>query len=64
MKIAQLIKKLEKIQAKQGNLEVFFAGPNYDTDPYSVNAISVQRDGDDYPEDYNMPAKFVCISNG
>lgn len=66
MKISALIKKLEKIQAKNGNVEVMFAGPNHDQDPYEVNSVEFEvSDNDTFPEDYNMPAgfKFVLLNN-
>ena len=57
MKVKELIEKLEKLDP---NLDVFI----YDTEgngPAWINNISVQDCPDDYPEEYNMPDKWVEI---
>ena len=67
MKINQMIKKLEALKNKHGNVEVLFAGPNCDQEPYGVNNIEFNQvtEDDGYPEDYNLPVglKFVMIKN-
>lgn len=66
MKIFELAQKLKAIYDVHGNIDVHFAGPNMDQEPYSVNELEVNvvEDGE-YPEDYNMPEgyKFLELQN-
>ena len=66
MKIFELATKLKAIYDEHGDIEVFFAGPNMDPEPYCVErAVVTVAEEDDFPEDYNMPAgyKFVELLN-
>jgi len=66
MKIFELATKLKAIYDEHGDIEVFFAGPNMDPDPYCVERaeVIVAEEGE-FPEDYNMPEgyKFVELLN-
>jgi hypothetical protein len=66
MKIFELAVKLKEIYDQHGDIEVFFAGPNMDSEPYCVERTEVVvAEEDEFPEDYNMPAgyKFVELLN-
>lgn len=66
MKIFELAEKLKAIYDQHGDIDVHFAGPNMDQDPYSVErAVVVVAEDGDYPDEYNMPAgyKFVELVN-
>lgn len=66
MTIFELATKLKAIYDEHGDIEVFFAGPNMDNEPYCVGRTEVRvAEEDDYPEDFNMPAgyKFVELNN-
>lgn len=66
MTIFELATKLKAIYDEHGDIEVFFAGPNMDTEPYSVGRTEVRvAEEDEYPKDFNMPAgyKFVELLN-
>ena len=64
MKIFELAAKLKVIYDKHGDIEVMFAAPNNDTDPYVVGKIMVEtvEDDEDYPEEYAMPKGFKFVS--
>lgn len=57
MKITESIAKLEKILAEEGDIEVFDANTN------SAQFIveDTEEEGSSYPEDWNMPTKFVRV---
>lgn len=58
MKLSQLIKHLERLEEKHGNLLVL------DCDQYSVGGVHLRTgDPDDYPKDWNMPKEWVEISS-
>jgi hypothetical protein len=66
MKIFELAQKLKAIYDEHGDIDVHFAGPNGDQEPYSVLELEViEVEDGDYPEDYNMPAgyKFLELQN-
>lgn len=67
MKIMELAHALKRIYDQHGDVEVLFAGPNHDQDPYGVNEVEFQvvEDEDEYPEDFDMPVglKFVLLGN-
>lgn len=66
MKIAALIKKLEAIKAKQGNVEVMFDDGDGDSGPWAISAVKFSvAEEDEYPEDFDMPEgfKFALILN-
>ena len=66
MKIAALIKKLEAIKAKQGNVEVMFEDGNGDYGPWGISDVKFNvADEDEFPEDFDMPKgfKFALILN-
>ena len=66
MKIFELAERLKAIYDEHGDIEVFFAGPNMDTEPYCVERAKViVAEEDEFPEDYDMPAgyKFVELLN-
>lgn len=66
MKINTLIKRLEKIATKNGNIDVLFSGPNMDTDLYLVDSVEFRvAKEDEFDPDWNMPAgkKFVALRN-
>jgi hypothetical protein len=66
MKILKLAEKLKAIYDLHGDIDVHFAGPNGDQDPYEVIALKVRvAQKGDYPEEYNMPEgfKFVELNN-
>lgn len=56
MKIEELIKRLQAIQAEHGNLHVF-SESLYELQPPSVSAI------EDYncPDEWNMPQHFIVL---
>ena len=66
MKILELANQLKAIYDEHGDIDVFFAGPNMDTEPYCVERakVIVAEEGE-YPEDYDMPEgfKFVELLN-
>ena len=65
MKIFELAQKLKAMYDLHGNIDVHFAGPNNDQEPYAVNEVElVVAEEDDYPEDYNIPAGFTFIQLG
>lgn len=57
MLISQLIKKLEKIKAKEGDLETFTANG------FLIERLEVETDNSNYPEDWNMPEKFLLVGD-
>jgi hypothetical protein len=64
MKISQLIKKLESLQKKHGNVDAMFYADNDGT--FSVERVEFRvAEEDEYPEDWNMPAgtEFVQITD-
>ena len=63
MKIFELAQKLKAIYDEHGDINVHFAGPNMDQEPYDVGRVGVEvvEDGD-YPEDYNMPEGYKFVS--
>ena len=65
MKIFELAQKLKAMYDLHGDIDVHFAGPNHDQEPYAVNEVElvVVEDGD-YPEDYNMPEGYTFIELG
>ena len=66
MRILELANQLKAIYDEHGDIEVFFAGPNMDTEPYCVERAKViVAEEDEFPEDFNMPAgyKFVELLN-
>lgn len=64
MKLSSVIKKLEAMQNKHGNLEVFFAGPNSDGSEYSVEKVKAHKIDPNWEDrDYDMPAKFIILTN-
>lgn len=65
MKISALIKKLEKLQEKHGNVDVMAQDLNSDS-VWSIGSAKFNvAEEDDYPEDWDMPAgyKFIMIGN-
>lgn len=61
MKINALIKRLERLREKHGNLEVFY---DSEVGPIEVEQLHcVVADEDDYPVDWDMPdgTKFVLL---
>ena len=66
MTILELANQLKAIYDEHGDIEVLFAGPNMDTDPYCVERTEVRvAEADEFPEDFNMPEgyKFVELTN-
>lgn len=66
MKIFELATKLKAIYDEHGDIEVFFAGPNMDTEPYCVERTEViVAEAGEFPKDYGMPKgyKFVELLN-
>lgn len=66
LKIKQLISRLEKIEAKHGNIVVMFTDPNNDDGPYTVSSATSQvAEEDEFPDSFNMPAgfKYVLLRN-
>jgi hypothetical protein len=65
MKIFELAQKLKTMYDQHGDIDVHFAGPNNDQEPYAVNEVElvVVEDGD-YPEDYNMPEGYTFLQLG
>ena len=66
MKIGELIKQLEQIQAKQGDVEVMFSGPNHDQSLYSVGIVEFRvAEENEFDEEWDMPegTKFVSLYN-
>lgn len=67
MKILEIATRLKALYDEHGDIEVMFAGPNNDQDPYGVDRVVFEevQDDDDYPEDYDMPKgyKFVRLGN-
>lgn len=65
MTILELANALKAIYDQHGDIEVMFAGPNHDQDPYSVGRACVTVAEDDYDPDWNMPVgfKFVQLLN-
>lgn len=58
MKLSSLIAKLQNIEAKHGDLEVF------DANFFSECRLSVEEpEEDEFPADWNMPAKFLRIGD-
>lgn len=64
MKISELAEKLKAIYNEHGDIDVHFAGPNHDQDPYDVGRVDVEvvEDEDEYPKDYNMPVGYKFVS--
>lgn len=65
MKISKVLKQLEKLQKKHGDVEVMFSDPNSDS-VYSVESVGFRvAEEDEFDEDWNMPEgyKFVDLSN-
>jgi hypothetical protein len=59
MKVNELIRKLEKIRDKQGNVEVMM-----DLDsPWAIASVGfgVVEDDDEYPKSFRMPKGFKYI---
>ena len=56
MKVSELIYKLEFIKRHYGDLEVF------DSNIYADPGVFV-RNGEDFPDDYNLPEKIVIIGD-
>jgi len=65
MKIFEFAQKLKAMYDQHGDIDVLFAGPNNDQEPYTVNEVElvVVEDGD-YPEEYNMPEGFTFLQLG
>ena len=66
MKIAQLIKKLQAMESKHGNIHVLFQDPDGDSGPFECNVLSFRvAEEDEFPESYDMPEgfKFVLLEN-
>lgn len=66
MRILELANQLKAIYDEHGDIDVFFAGPNMDPEPYSVGRTEVRvAEEGEYPEDYDMPEgfKFVELLN-
>lgn len=66
MKILDLANALKRIYDQHGDVEVMFAGPNHDQDPYGVYSVEFQvvEHEDEYPEDYDMPVGFRFVMLG
>ena len=65
MKIFELAEKLKEIYDMHGNIEVFFAGPNRDTNPYEVGKVEFRvAVEDEYPEDFDMPEGYEFVELG
>lgn len=65
MKISQLVKKLNKLQERYGDLEVMLMDPN-NSGPWSVTLAKREVVGyGGYPDEWNMPEgyEFVMLEN-
>ena len=65
MKISALIKKLEKLQDKYGNIDVMYQDGDGDS-IWPVEHLQFhEAEEDEYPEDWNMKAgyKFIMVGN-
>ena len=65
MKISALIKKLEKIMDKNGNVDVMFQDGDGDS-IWCLESVKFHvAEEDEYPEDWGMEAgyKFVLLNN-
>ena len=62
MKASQMIKQLNSIQAKHGDIEVMFTDPNSSGGPFAVTSVSVEvAEEDQYPEEFDMPEGFTFV---
>jgi hypothetical protein len=59
MNISELISKLRSIESKHGDLDVFLSEDSI----FEVAHVEVEADPDNYPRSFNMPDKWVTISN-
>ena len=66
MKISSVIRELEKIQKKEGDIEVMFDDPQGNYGPWAVGSVNFRvAEEEEYPEEFDMPEgfKFVEIKN-
>ena len=63
MKILELAVQLKVLYDQHGDIEVLFAGPNHDQDPYEVGRVKheVVEDPYDWPEEFDMPVGFEFV---
>lgn len=64
MTIIELANELKKIYDQRGDIEVFFAGPNLDQDPYSVEEVTFRvAEEHEFNPVFSMPKgyKFVML---
>ena len=62
MKIFELAEQLKAIYDEHGNIDVMFAGPNRDTNPYEVCKVLFRvAQEDEYPEDFDMPEGYEFV---
>lgn len=60
MKVQTLIKKLEALEQKHGNIDVMFYADRDGT--YSVSRVTHEVAGEDeYPDDWNMPEGYEFL---
>jgi hypothetical protein len=58
MKLSDVIERLQAIKQEHGDLDTF------DRDTYEIRSIRIQQAKDgNYPEDLEMPEKFVVIGS-
>ena len=66
MKILELANQLKAIYDEHGDIDVLFTDPNSNDGPFAVGGTEFRvAEGDEYPEDFNMPNgyKFVELTN-
>ncbi len=64
MKISEMIDRLEKIKAENGDIDVMFNDPE-SQGPYSTTSVRVSvAEKDDYPDDWDMPEGFTFVDIG
>ena len=61
MKISQLIRKLESLKAKHGNLEVLMTPMNDEPQSVSIVQVTEVEEDDQYPKTYGMPKGFTFL---
>lgn len=65
MKISEVIDRLEKIKAENGDIEVMFTDPNSSGGPFGVTSVSFEvAEEDQYPEEFDMPEGFKFVDLG
>ena len=62
MKISELEKRLQKIKADKGDIEVMFDDPESSNGPWAASGVHVEvSDGETYPEEFDMPKGFTFV---